>query len=123
VYITPDWQESWGGYLGLWAKDPLKNAPGELRKTIAPIFNRAVLFDTTQDSWHGLPEPITCPENVTRNSLAVYYLCSPRDAAEDRGKALFAPYKEQANDPKVLSLIEKRSQVGTAANVYEDGKS
>lgn len=123
VYITPDWQESWGGALGLWAKAPDRKGPGELCKTITPVFNRAVLFDTTQDSWHGLPEPITCPEHVTRNSLAVYYLCEPRDAAEDRGKALFAPYKEQADDPAVLSLIEKRSQVGTAADVYGDKKS
>jgi Rps23 Pro-64 3,4-dihydroxylase Tpa1-like proline 4-hydroxylase len=120
VYVTPDWQSNWGGLLGLWRQDPSRCAPGELVRTIEPTFNRAVLFDTTQNSWHGLPEPIECPEDVTRNSLAVYYLCEPRDEAVDRGKALFAPYKEQADDPAVLSLIERRSQVGTAAEVYGD---
>lgn len=121
IYLTPNWQEAWGGALGLWNKNPTaEKAPGSLEKTIASLFNRAVIFDTSQDSWHGLPEPITCPEGITRNSLAVYYLCEPRKAAEPRGKALFAPYGNQANDPEILALIEKRSQVSTAANVYGD---
>ena len=50
-----------------------------------------------------------CPKDITRNSLAVYYLCEPGPETEDRGKALFAPYKEQANDPEVLALIDKRA--------------
>jgi hypothetical protein len=120
VYVTPDWQDSWGGLLGLWHKHPEKDAPGELAKTITPKFNTAVLFDTTQDSWHGLPEPITCPEGVVRNSLAVYYLCRPRDGADERGKALFSPYKEQADDPQVLDLIKRRSNVIQSKDVYGD---
>ena len=122
IYITPDWQESWGGKLGLWAHDAQKNGPGELRKSILPKFNRAVLFDTTQNSWHGLPEPILCPEEIKRNSLAVYYLCDPRSDASERGKALFTPYKDQANDPEILELIRKRSSVTEAASVYGDKK-
>jgi len=120
IYVTPDWKDDWGGFLGLWEKHNQKNAPGKLIKNIAPIFNRAVIFDTTQNSWHGLPEPINCPESITRNSLAVYYLCSPRQNAIDRGKALFAPTKEQETDLEVLALIEKRSQVNSAADVYGD---
>lgn len=120
VYVTPGWQETWGGLLGLWRKHPDSDAPGELAKTITPTFNSAVIFDTTQDSWHGLPEPISCPEGVVRNSLAVYYLCHPRRGADERGKALFAPYKEQANDPQVLDLIKRRSNVNQSKNVYGD---
>ena len=33
-------------------------APGDLVKQIAPVFNRAVIFDTTCNSWHGLPIPL-----------------------------------------------------------------
>jgi len=120
IYITPDWKEEWGGTLGLWAKHPSNNAPGDLIKEITPLFNTAVLFDTTQNSWHGLPEPITCPENITRNSLAVYYLCRARQGADERGKALFAPYKDQINDPNVIELIKKRSSVFESASVYGD---
>ncbi len=122
IYVTPNWRDDWGGSLGLWQVNDVKNGPGRLIKSIAPVFNRAVIFDTTQNSWHGLPEPINCPESVTRNSLAVYYLCSPRESAVDRGKALFAPTKEQENDLEVLSLIERRSKVSSAADVYGDKK-
>jgi len=122
VYVTPNWEESWGGHLGLWDHDEANEGPKNLVTSIMPKFNRAVLFDTTQNSWHGLPEPITCPPNVTRNSLAIYYLCEPRQAAVDRSRALFVPHKEQSNDEKVLELIKKRSGVNTSASVYVDKK-
>ena len=53
-----------------------------------------------------------------RQSLAIYYLTEPSIQADPRGKALFAPYKDQANDPEVLKIIELRSQVNTADQVY-----
>jgi hypothetical protein len=107
IYLNPDWQESWGGSLGLWRDDGGK--PGELVKSIAPVFNRAVIFDTT-NAWHGLPEPITCPEGQYRKSLAVYFLCDPREEAATRGRALFAPTEQQAQDREVLDLIDRRSR-------------
>ena len=119
IYLTPDWKTEWGGDLGLWNHDEEYKKPKNLISTISPQFNRAVLFDTTQNSWHGLPDPIQCPPEVTRNSLAVYYLCDPRSEAEDRSRALFVPHKEQENDPDVLELIRKRSNVQTSKSVYK----
>lgn len=107
VYLNPDWQESWGGSLGFWRDDNGK--PGELVKSIAPVFNRAVLFDTT-NAWHGLPEPIKCPLGQYRKSLAVYYLCDPREGAVQRKRALFAPSEDQVGDREVLDLIERRAR-------------
>ena len=118
IYITPDWQADWGGDLGLWEHDEKENKPSKLLSKIAPMFNRAVLFDTTQNSWHGLPDLIQCPPNITRNSLAIYYLCDPRPAAVDRNRALFAPHKEQENDPEVLELIRKRSDFTKSQSIY-----
>ena len=40
---------------------------------IAPIFNRCVVFNTDEDSYHGLPDPILCPDDMTRKSIALYY--------------------------------------------------
>jgi Rps23 Pro-64 3,4-dihydroxylase Tpa1-like proline 4-hydroxylase len=116
IYITPDWREEYGGALGFWADNHGK--PGELRKQVPCLFNRAVIFDTSQNSWHGLPEPVRCPASMARNSFAVYYLCEPREEAADRGRALFAPHGNQTNDPKVLELIKLRSQVNTSQSVY-----
>lgn len=74
VYLSPGWNDAWGGALGLWGHDRAANGPGALVKQVRCRFNHAILFDTSQNSWHGLPEPLTCPAGVTRNSLAVYYV-------------------------------------------------
>ena len=116
LYITSGWKPEWGGQLGLWAGSHDKM--GKLSAQVDCLFNRAVLFDTTQNSWHGLPDAIRCPRGVIRKSLAVYYLTAPRSGAAERGKALFAPHGEQKNDPAILELIKKRSQVATAEKVY-----
>jgi Rps23 Pro-64 3,4-dihydroxylase Tpa1-like proline 4-hydroxylase len=119
IYLTKDWDLDWGGGLGLWSHDDLKNLPKELVKNVDFCFNRAILFNTSQNSWHGLPDPITCPQTVQRKSIAVYYLTDPIPNCEQRGKALFAPYKEQVDDPAILELIQKRSNSNLAAQVYE----
>jgi Rps23 Pro-64 3,4-dihydroxylase Tpa1-like proline 4-hydroxylase len=120
IYITPNWQAEWGGELGFWEQHPDKKLPGKLAKGILPLFNRAALFDTTQNSWHGLPEPIRSPAHISRNSLAVYYLCDPRKQADPRGRALYAPYKDQADNPEVLELIRKRASVEESSKVYRE---
>jgi Rps23 Pro-64 3,4-dihydroxylase Tpa1-like proline 4-hydroxylase len=107
IYLCKDWQENWGGQLGLWSHDKKNQKPKECIHKISPIFNRAVIFDTTQNSWYGLPEEIKCPEGAYRKSLAIYYLSQPRKEASKRGKALFAPYQEQEEDQEILELIKK----------------
>ena len=89
-----------------------------MARQVECLFNRAVIFDTSRNSWHGLPDPVTCPIQTPRNSIAVYYMSKPRTSAAERGRALYAPYGDQANDPEVLDLIKKRSQVSTSSQVY-----
>jgi hypothetical protein len=73
VYLNPNWKEEYGGNFELWERDMSKCA---LR--IAPKFNRMVVFSTTDYSWHGHPDPLTCPEGMSRKSLALYYYSNGR---------------------------------------------
>lgn len=116
VYLNEAWQDEWGGHLGLWEQNPVQPGPGALIKSIAPRFNRAVVF-ATPNAWHGLPQPIQCPEGEVRKSLAVYYLGEPV-AHETRSRALFAPAPEQEGDAEVLDLIERRASEETAAQTW-----
>lgn len=68
VYLNQDWQDAWGGQLELW--DTKMKA---CEKKVSPIFNRCVIFNTDADSYHGHPEPMTCPEDRFRRSFALYY--------------------------------------------------
>ena len=108
--------ESETGALGLYAGD--KNGPRELMAEVQPLFNRAVIFDTTQMSWHGLTRPLPKNANFTRKSLAAYYLQEPEEGCEKRSRALFAPRDWQANDETVAKLIKARSEGSTASSVY-----
>lgn len=77
VYLNKDWREEWGGHLELW-----NESMTECRKRIAPLFNRTVIFSTTDTSYHGHPHPLTSPEGVTRKSVSLYYYTAGRPAAE-----------------------------------------
>lgn len=108
IYLTEDWNSEWGGGLELWSHNEETKKPNKKEVVIENIFNRAILFDTTQNSWHGFPKPLTCPENTYRKSLAVYYLTDPPEGTDPRPRALYAPTKEQENNPEILNLIEER---------------
>jgi hypothetical protein len=68
VYLNKGWQEEWGGKLELWDKQ-MKAC--EVK--VLPVFNRCVIFNTDADSYHGHPEPMDCPEDRFRRSIALYY--------------------------------------------------
>jgi len=108
LYLTEDWDFSWGGNLELWSHNQDLNKPEKCEKIVNNVFNRVVLFDTTQNSWHGFAEPIQCPENKYRKSIAVYYLTDPPEDVNPRPRALYAPAKNQENDLQILNLIEQR---------------
>lgn len=118
VYLSPDLKPEHGGYLGLWAHDAEKNAPGDLVAEVEPRFNRAIIFNTTQNSWHGMSRKLDVPAGIYRKSLAIYYLREPAQGVDQRGRALFAPREEQKGDEAVLETIRLRSNVSTSANVY-----
>jgi len=73
VYLNKEWEESYGGNFELWEKDMSKQVV-----KILPIFNRMALFSTTGDSWHGHPDTLTCPDDRSRKSLALYYYTEGR---------------------------------------------
>jgi len=107
-YLSEDWDPAWGGNLELWAGNE-KTADTCVKK-IDCLFNRAIIFDTTQNSWHGFPERIQCPEGKYRKSIALYYLTHPQETARpERTRARYSPTKEQLDDKEILNLIEKRA--------------
>ena len=79
VYLNEDWLPEYNGDLELWTRD-MK----ECVHKIGPIFNRCVIFNTDEDSFHGLPETIQCPEDMTRKSLALYYFTEESTAPRKR---------------------------------------
>lgn len=81
VYLNPDWQAEWGGVFELHS-DP--HSSDDQITRVLPLFNRAVLFETTESSWHAF-SPITLPEarrHEARRSIALYFYSTERPAEE-----------------------------------------
>jgi hypothetical protein len=72
VYLNLEWKERWGGHLEL----------GKREVKIAPMGGRLVLFETNDNTWHGHPDPLACPDDVQRRSMALYYYTPEPPKAE-----------------------------------------
>ena len=78
VYLNKNWKDEFGGQLQLWDKDMQ-----ECKKNIVPIFNRMVIFSTTNTSYHGNPIKVNHPNSVSRKSIAMYYYTNGRPNSEN----------------------------------------
>ena len=78
IFLNKNWRNSYRGDLTLFDKD-MKNS-----KKISPNFNKIVIFNTTDFTFHGVPDPIQCPEYLSRKSLALYYFSNGRPKEELR---------------------------------------
>lgn len=82
VYLNHEWEEAWGGALQLHS-DPWNSAANRTFPVL-PLFNRAVIFETNEHSWHGF-EAIHLPEEkrqISRKSFAIYLYTKERPAEE-----------------------------------------
>src|SRR5271155_4790635 len=105
VYLNKDWEPEYGGNLELW-DSTMAHKVAEY----APLFNRCVIFNTTDKAFHGNPVPVNCPPNRSRRSLAFYYYTNGRPADEVSGShgTLFKNRPGEATAGEVTtSLVHK----------------
>ncbi len=106
IYLNKDWQPDYRGELELWDRQ----MQGVVQK-IMPIYNRCTIFNTDEDSYHGLPDPILCPEDMTRKSIALYYFTEETDTPVLRA----TNYRARPSDgaKSILIWLDK-----TAVGIY-----
>jgi hypothetical protein len=101
IFLNKNWEGDYRGHLELWDKSAKHKM-----QSIAPLFNRCVVFSTAQDSYHGHPDPLNVPANRTRKSMALYYYTASATSCE----ATPAPQaKPRALRPEItnhFSLVE-----------------
>lgn len=84
IYLNEDWWPEFGGDLELWSEDM-----SSCEVKVLPAFGRAVVFNTTETSWHGHPDPLRCPESRFRRSLALYYFTAPENLSLRKHTTIF----------------------------------
>lgn len=120
VYLNQDWQPEYGGNLELWDRQMQAR-----QQTVAPLFNRCVIFNTDADSFHGHPDPLTTPEGVTRRSIALYYyqaLPIPNEQGESRHTLYVArPHDDAETKSQVKKMMKKRDKRAKKMFSAQDG--
>ena len=102
IYLNKDWKDEYGGNLELWDKQMQHKV-----HTISPVFNRCVIFNTDADSFHGHPDPLTTPDQITRKSIALYYYTASKRIYED-AVAHSTMYKARAHDDEATKKEVRR---------------
>jgi 2OG-Fe(II) oxygenase superfamily len=82
IYLNREWEASWGGAIELHS-DPHNPAVDNV-KAFLPLFNHAVIFDTSEFSWHGFPRIALPPDkrHLSRKSFSIYLYTKERPAEE-----------------------------------------
>ena len=79
IYMNQDWKDEYEGHLELWE---INDNQKRLLEKITPKFNRFVVFETNEISFHGHPKLLNIPADVSRKSLATYYYTNTRPFSE-----------------------------------------
>lgn len=97
LYLNSHWELEWGGAIELWDEKMSRCCA-----SVPPLLNHALIFSTTDYSYHGFPEKLRCPEGASRKSLALYYYTIERDS-QFAGRS--TDYQARPTDSKAKSAL------------------
>jgi Rps23 Pro-64 3,4-dihydroxylase Tpa1-like proline 4-hydroxylase len=101
VFLNKSWSTEYHGELELWSHDGKR-----CEVSIAPLFNRTVLFEVANPNYHGVPTPLDCPADRARQSFILYYHTAADNAqAIKPHSSIFAPRLYGTNRVTVKSVV------------------
>lgn len=112
LFLNSGYQPSWGGRL-LFSRHPSRESLEQMT-AIEPRFNRLVIFNTNDTTFHGQPQPHAFPADWPRTSLAFYYYtATPRPWQECRRvRTTTTRYVPAPGDPIDTRSASRRSRLG-----------
>lgn len=113
LYLNAGWRPDWGGALELW--------DSEMQQCVTrfpPLLNQVLIFNTGEKSFHGFPEPLRCPEGVTRKSLALYYYTIDRNSRLNTRSTNYRARPGDGVRQSALIWLDKQ-----AVNLYSRAKA
>jgi Rps23 Pro-64 3,4-dihydroxylase Tpa1-like proline 4-hydroxylase len=101
VFFNKDWKEEYGGHTELWNADMTN-----LDKKVFPAFNRCLIFETNEISYHGYAA-IKVPDGVTRKSFYAYYYTTLREDAAKYHDTVFKARPTDSALKKALTPVKE----------------
>jgi Rps23 Pro-64 3,4-dihydroxylase Tpa1-like proline 4-hydroxylase len=103
VFLNKSWKPEYNGQLELWSPDGKR-----CEVTVDPLFNRTILFEVAYPNFHGVPAPLACPPDRTRQSFIVYYhTAGTEDATVKPHTTIFAPRYFGTPSSTVRSIVRE----------------
>jgi Rps23 Pro-64 3,4-dihydroxylase Tpa1-like proline 4-hydroxylase len=101
IYLEKNWKDEYGGHLEMWDAQMTK-----CEKKVKPEFNRCVIFETNEISYHGYGK-ITLPEGVTRKSFFSYFYTNEREGATGYHDTIFKARPEEGAVKKIQTDVKE----------------
>jgi hypothetical protein len=101
IFFNKNWKEEYGGHTELWNADMTN-----LDKKVFPEFNRCLIFETNEISYHGYAA-IKVPQDVTRKSFYAYYYTELREGAAKYHDTVFKARPTDSAVKKALTPVKE----------------
>jgi len=121
IYLSANWRQEYGCELEIWrGTSAAEPDPQLLEKvaSIAPLYNRLILFNCNDVAWHGNPEPACGPEDAHRIFVTISYLSDNNIDRNKKVKALFIARPDDPVDPEKDQLRLLRADPERYKDIY-----
>lgn len=116
VYLNPGWKtEEYGGELEMWNANMTK-----CEKKVAPIHNRAVIFETNHYSYHGYSQ-ISLPPDVFRRSFYAYVYTDDQGNQKSYHDTTFKARPDDNTSKKVKTAAKETLKNGVKKTLKKLG--
>ncbi|MDR3702063.1 MAG: 2OG-Fe(II) oxygenase [Candidatus Sulfopaludibacter sp.] len=107
IFFNPEWKPEWGGFLELWDQEVKR-----CHHSFEPLFNRCVIFETSEISYHGVTA-VHCPPDQARKSFAAYYYTreAPAHWAGEAHDTVFRSRPYEVIRGRVLMPAERAARI------------
>lgn len=127
LYLSKNWKEHNQGHLELWSGASIADNINETisyqlfhkEKSILPKFNRLILFECNDFSWHGNPRPVVCNSDEIRIFVTMSYMSDDPENKNQNRRALFTSLPKEIYSPTLENLIKVRSDNSRCSEAYK----
>jgi len=117
IYLNEKWQADYGGEFTL-----MDNESERCTRSYLPTLNRMIIFATNDMTYHGHPEMLRCPDNMSGKSIALYYYSNGRPELEKkrvRGLEMETIYKPRKAESLGKIYALKLTAKTVIANLFK----
>ena len=127
IYLSYNWNEENGGYIEFWEGDKSSIDNPKIyrcKEKFLPVFNRCIIFENNDTSWHGAPEPCICKNNEKRIFFTLSYLSDEKSNLFEnkRLKAYFVKRPQDPDDEEKDKMRILRANPETCKYIYNTNK-